>query len=49
MSSRTGWHRFKFGEIAENIAVRVDDPSQAGVERYVGLEHLDPESLAIAR
>lgn len=49
MSARDGWRRVKFGEIAENVAVRVDDPSQAGVERYVGLEHLDPESLAITR
>ena len=49
MSSRGGWRRGKFGDIAKNIAVRVDDPSRAGVERYVGLEHLDPESLAISR
>lgn len=44
-----GWRTVRFGEIAENITDRVDDPSQAGVERYVGLEHLDPESLKILR
>jgi|GEM_PF-619730 len=44
-----GWRMVKFGEMAESIGERVDDPSQAGVDRYVGLEHLDPESLKIAR
>lgn len=39
----------KFGEIAESIADRIDDPSQAGVEYYVGLEHLDSGSLKIRR
>ena len=41
--------RMKFGEIAVCVNDRVDDPKAAGVDRYVGLEHLDPESLAIRR
>jgi type I restriction enzyme S subunit len=49
MTARSGWHRVKFGQIAESITVRVDDPSKAGVDRYVGLEHLDPDSLEITR
>jgi type I restriction enzyme, S subunit len=49
VANRDGWKRVKFGDIAENVAVRVDDPSEAGVDRYVGLEHLDPGSLAITR
>lgn len=44
-----GWEVVSFGEIARCIGDRVDDPSKAGVERYVGLEHLDPESLKIRR
>jgi type I restriction enzyme S subunit len=44
-----GWQVVRFDQMAENIAVRVDDPSAAGVERYVGLEHLDPESLKLRR
>jgi restriction endonuclease S subunit len=44
-----GWRRVTFGEMAENIGDRVDNPSEAGVDRYVGLEHLDPESLKIRR
>jgi type I restriction enzyme S subunit len=43
------WRRFRFAEIAESITERVDDPSTAGVDRYVGLEHLDPGSLFISR
>jgi restriction endonuclease S subunit len=39
----------KFDEIALSITERVDDPASAGVTRYVGLEHLDPESIEITR
>ena len=46
---KSGWRRLRFEEMAENVTDRVDDPSKAGVERYVGLEHLDPESLNIVR
>lgn len=46
---KPGWTRVKFGQLAECVNDRVDDPSSAGVERYVGLEHLDPESLTIRR
>jgi len=38
-----------FGEVAECINDRVDDPRSAGVDRYVGLEHLDSDSLSIRR
>ena len=39
----------RFGDIAHRIDDRVEDPAQSGVERYVGLEHLEPESLKIRR
>jgi type I restriction enzyme S subunit len=44
-----GWRPLKFSDIAENVSDRVDDPSQAGVDRYVGLEHLEPGNLSITR
>lgn len=44
-----GWRVVRFDEMAQLVNDRVDDPSEAGVERYVGLEHLDPESLKIRR
>lgn len=46
---KPGWQRVKFAQLAECVNDRVDDPSKAGVDRYVGLEHLDPESLSIRR
>jgi type I restriction enzyme S subunit len=44
-----GWRVFKFGEIAESITERVDDPASSGLEYYVGLEHLEPDTLKINR
>lgn len=46
---KPGWQRVKFGDVAECINDRVDNPAEAGVDRYVGLEHLDPETLKICR
>jgi type I restriction enzyme S subunit len=44
-----GWRSWKFGEIAESITERVDDPSTSGLDHYVGLEHLDPDTIKISR
>jgi len=46
-----GWRMMRFDEIAENVAERVDPAEAAveGLEYYVGLEHLDSESLKIRR
>lgn len=46
---RPGWKRVKFGQMAVSVNDRVDDPTQAGVDHYVGLEHLEPGSLKIRR
>lgn len=35
--------------MATSVNVRVDDPAAAGVDHYVGLEHLDSDSLKICR
>jgi restriction endonuclease S subunit len=43
-SVKPGWKMMKFGDIAQNIAVRID-PAEATTDVYVGLEHLDPETL----
>lgn len=44
-----GWRELPFEELASSVSDRVDDPSTAGVDRYVGLEHLDPGQLRITR
>jgi len=49
VATQDGWVRVRFGDIAEQINDRVDDPNAAGVDRYVGLEHLDPGSLRVIR
>ncbi|MFC5077319.1 Type I restriction modification DNA specificity domain protein [Vibrio thalassae] len=43
-----GWQVVKFGDIAKHISKRVE-PSETDLEVYVGLEHLDPDSLKIKR
>ena len=45
---RTGWRTLPFGEFAQSINERVE-PSEAAEDIYVGLEHLDPQSLHIRR
>lgn len=43
-----GWQMVKFGDIAKHISKRVE-PSETELNIYVGLEHLDPDSLKIKR
>ncbi|MGZ8955656.1 MAG: restriction endonuclease subunit S [Methylovulum sp.] len=43
-----GWRLVKFGEMAKHISKRVE-PSETNLNIYVGLEHLDPDSLRIKR
>ncbi|MDO8291167.1 MAG: restriction endonuclease subunit S [Parvibaculum sp.] len=40
---------WRFDEMATNVNVRIDNPSESGMEHYVGLEHLDTDSLKIRR
>lgn len=43
-----GWQMVKFGDIAKQISKRVE-PSETDLKIYIGLEHLDPDSLKIKR
>ena len=45
---KKGWQVVKFGGIAKNISKRVN-PFETELEVYVGLEHLDSQSLRITR
>lgn len=50
MSSKAASVRtFRFDQMATLINDRVDNPAESGVEHYVGLEHLDTDSLRIRR
>ena len=48
-ASKNGWIKHRFDEMAVVVNDRIDDPAEADVEYYVGLEHLDSESLTIRR
>lgn len=46
-SLKPGWRRVKFGDVVRLSKARCADPLAEGVERYVGLEHLEPGDLRI--
>ena len=46
-SLKPGWRRVKFGDVVQLSKTRCADPLAEGVERYVGLEHLEPGDLRI--
>lgn len=48
-ATRYDWKVWRFDQMATNVNVRIDNPSESGMEHYVGLEHLDPDSLRIRR
>ena len=43
---RKGWKRVRFGDVVENIN-ETCDPDEAGLERFIAMEHLEPGSLHI--
>jgi len=47
--SKAGWTRVAFGDVVRLSKVRVVDPEAAGIERVVGLEHIEPGDLRIRR
>lgn len=49
LASKPKLKTYRFDQMAEQINDRVDNPAESGVERYVGLEHLDADSLRIRR
>ncbi len=45
--SKANWRKVKFGEVVRLSKARCQDPLAEGVERFVGLEHLEPGDLRI--
>jgi type I restriction enzyme S subunit len=45
---KTDWQPFRFDQIAKSISERVD-PNNTDIKVYIGLQHLDSESLHIKR
>jgi len=48
-SLKPGWKMVKFGEVVKNANLVERNPEANGVERIVGLEHLNPENLHVRR
>jgi type I restriction enzyme S subunit len=46
---RAAWPRVRFGDVVRLNTDRAADPLAAGIERFVGLEHIEPENLRIRR
>jgi len=46
-SLKPGWRHVKFGDVVCLSKARSQDPLADGIERYVGLEHLEPGDLRI--
>lgn len=46
---KAGWKVWRFDQMATNVNVRIDNPSESGMQHYIGLEHLDADSLKIRR
>jgi len=44
---KPGWRRVKFGDVVRLSKARSRDPLADGIERYIGLEHLEPGELRI--
>jgi type I restriction enzyme S subunit len=47
MSEKKNWQQVRFGEVVKLNTERVADPEAEGIERYVGIEHIEPEDLRI--
>src|SRR6266853_2101678 len=44
---RSTWKRVCFGDVVENLNETERNPADAGIERFIGLEHLEPGSLHV--
>lgn len=46
---QSNWPRVKFGDVVQLSKARSSNPLADGYDRYVGLEHIEPEDLRIRR
>jgi type I restriction enzyme S subunit len=44
---KPGWRRVKFGEVVRLNKETCKDPAAAGIDRVIGLEHLEPGDLRV--
>ncbi len=46
---KKGWNKTTFGEVCKNLNLSEHEPLASGIERYVGLEHIETGNLHIKR
>jgi type I restriction enzyme S subunit len=44
---RSGWTRVRFGDVVENLNETERSPAEAGIDRFIAMEHLEPGSLHV--
>lgn len=47
LKDKVNWPMMRFGDVVEAVNETERDPQAAGLERFIGLEHLEPGSLHI--
>jgi type I restriction enzyme, S subunit len=47
IKGRAEWTRVRFGDVVANVNETARNPAEAGLERFIGLEHLEPGSLHV--
>jgi type I restriction enzyme M protein len=47
LACRDQWTRVRFGDVVQNVNETERDPAAAGLERFIGLEHMEPGSLHV--
>ena len=48
-TKKNGWTTVAFGDVVKLSKERSSDPEADGLERYIGLDHIDPNDLKIRR
>ncbi|MCX6677422.1 MAG: restriction endonuclease subunit S [Methanothrix sp.] len=44
---RKDWTQVQFGDVVQNVNETERSPAEAGIERFIGMEHLEPGSLHV--
>lgn len=47
--NKSDWTKTKFGEVVMNTNETVKDPLQSGIQRFIGLDHMDSEQIRLSR
>jgi len=45
--NKKDWKKISLGEVCRNVNETVNNPLEEGIERYIGLEHIEPGNLHI--